>query len=344
MYSSKRARSADGNGAGIRHPPGYLESRQQQFGNPKRFKIRDRRFNVPLHKIKRLRRHGERYFADALRDLSDDRRYAIMGVCALEWQAAISDAIVETHDRIVGRTWREAKRLADARIDDAQASIRDTLLSFKDMGTSLLAAHGDNQPLEPVIQWPELESLVAVAGKLTSTMAADPIAHVTGGWGRFRRYAPRMLRVLEIEAAPVCAHLLKTAHLIRDKTAGHDQPKGFLRKTSKWHRHLKADDIKMWEVAVFFHLRDSFRSGDIWLAHSERFGDQSKSLVPASALPTNTRLAVPLNVDAWLTQKKQEMAETLKTLEPESKVLRCMAMPCQSACQEADTGNERPGC
>ncbi len=44
MYSSKRARSADGNGAGIRHPPGYLESRQQQFGNPKRFKIHDRRF------------------------------------------------------------------------------------------------------------------------------------------------------------------------------------------------------------------------------------------------------------------------------------------------------------
>ncbi len=31
-------------------------------------------------------------------------------------------------------------------------------------------------------------------------------------------------------------------------------------------------------------------------------------------------------------------------LEPESKVLLCIAMPCQSACQEADTGNERPGC
>ena len=130
---------------------------------------------IPLHKIKRLRRHGERYFADALRDLSEDRRYAIMGVCALEWQAAISDALVETHDRIVGRTWREAKRLADTRIDDAQAGIRDTLLSFKDIGASLLAAHGDNQPLEPVIQWPELESLVVVAGKLTSIIAADPI-------------------------------------------------------------------------------------------------------------------------------------------------------------------------
>jgi hypothetical protein len=150
-----------------------------------------------------------------------------MSVCVSEWQAAISDAIVETHDRIVGRTWREAKRLADARTDEAQVSIRETLLFFKDMGTSLLAAHGDNQPLEAAIQWRELESLVTVAGKLTNTMAADPIAHVTGGWGLFRRYAPRMLRVLKIEAAPVCTPLLKAAHLVRDKATGHDHPTGF---------------------------------------------------------------------------------------------------------------------
>jgi hypothetical protein len=38
--------------------------------------------DIPLHKIKRLRRHGERYFADALRDLSDDRRIASWG-CVL---------------------------------------------------------------------------------------------------------------------------------------------------------------------------------------------------------------------------------------------------------------------
>lgn len=105
--------------------------------------------NIPLHKIKRLRRHGERYFADALRDLAEERRYAIMGVCALEWQASIADAVVETHDRI------------------------------------------------------------------------------------------------------------------RDKKTGHDQPTEFLRKTSKWHRHLKVDDVRLWEVAVFFHLRDGFRSGDL---------------------------------------------------------------------------------
>ena len=54
---------------------------------------------VPAHRIARLRRQGERYFAGDLRDISGDRRLAILAVCALEWRSAIADAVVETHDR-----------------------------------------------------------------------------------------------------------------------------------------------------------------------------------------------------------------------------------------------------
>jgi hypothetical protein len=61
---------------------------------------------VPPHQITRLHRQGERYFTDGLRDISSDRRLAILAVCALEWRAAIIDAIVENNDRaaIVART------------------------------------------------------------------------------------------------------------------------------------------------------------------------------------------------------------------------------------------------
>ena len=269
---------------------------------------------LPSHKIKRLRRHGERYFASDLRELFDDKRYAIMAVCVIGWHAAISDALVETHDRIVGRTWREAKRMADARIEGAQSSIKDTLLSFKNMGASLLAAHNDNQSLEQAIEWPDLEDLVATAGKLTGTLTADPIGHVTCGLGRFQRYAARMLRVLEIEAAPVCLPLLKATHLIRDKVAGHGCPTGFLRPKSKWHAHLKTRDPKLWDVAVLFHIRDAFRSRDMWLRHSEKYMDLANTLVPVSALSMSTRLTVPQDVDVWLTQKKEEMTTVLKAL------------------------------
>ena len=37
---------------------------------------------VPPHRIARLRRQGERYFTDGLRDISSDRRLAILTVCA----------------------------------------------------------------------------------------------------------------------------------------------------------------------------------------------------------------------------------------------------------------------
>lgn len=57
---------------------------------------------VPPHRVARLRRQCERYFADCLRDLSADRRRAILAVCVFEWATSTADAVLETHDRIVG--------------------------------------------------------------------------------------------------------------------------------------------------------------------------------------------------------------------------------------------------
>ena len=54
---------------------------------------------VPPHRIARLRRQGERYFTDGLRDISGDRRLAILAVCAVEWRVTIADAVVETVER-----------------------------------------------------------------------------------------------------------------------------------------------------------------------------------------------------------------------------------------------------
>lgn len=126
---------------------------------------------VPPHRIARLRRQGERYFAGDLRDISGDRRLAILAVCVLEWRSALADAIVETHDRIVGKTWREAKSRRDARAEDAKAALKDTLQSFATLGSALLEAHEDRASLEEAVDnaggWLSLKGLVATAAQLT---------------------------------------------------------------------------------------------------------------------------------------------------------------------------------
>ena len=276
--------------------------------------------DIPPHRITRLRRQGERYFADGLRDISGDRRLAILAVCVVEWKAAIADAVVETHDRIVGKTWREARQLCDARIDGAKTTLPQILRSFSGLGTALLEAQNDGASLEHAVAsgpgWTGLKDLVEAATRLTDAMSVDPLVHVVRGYRRFRRYAPRMLRTLEIEAAPVAAPLMAAACLIRDDRDPHHRSVGFVRRKSKWRRLLTArrDDERLWQVAVLFHLRDAFRSGDIWLAHSRRYGDVKRILVPIEAARATARLAVPHAPEDWLADRMTRMETGLLRL------------------------------
>lgn len=277
--------------------------------------------SIPPHQITRLRRQGERYFTDGLQDISSDRRFAILAVCALEWRYSIADAVVETHDRIVGKIWRDAKKICDAQVKDANISLQDTLQSFKCLGAALLEAKGDGTPLDSAIEgacgWHSLGGLVATAAQLSDTMSADPLKHVGQGYHRFRRYAPRMLDALDIKAATVAEPLMSAVNIIRKNKEVAERPITFLRRNSKWHRHINTPNTsshRLWEVAVMSHLRDAFRSGDIWLAHSRRYGDLKQALVPIEAAKTTPRLTVPFDPEEWLNDRKERMAAGLKRL------------------------------
>ena len=231
----------------------------------------------------------------------------------------------------MGKTWREAKKICDAQVDAQKVTIEQTLRSFTELGSALLAARADGSDVNAAIAdhpgWVGVESLIAQSSKLTGALTADPLSHVKQGYRRVRRYAPRMLRALAIEAAPVSAQLLQAADSVSEKAASGARPTGFLRKTSKWHRHLSAepaDDQRLWEVAVLFHLRDAFRSGDIWLAHSKRYADLKQALVPVEAAKSVPRLAVPFDPEIWIRDRKAKMADSLKRL---AKAARNGAIP-----------------
>jgi hypothetical protein len=99
-----------------------------------------------------------------------------------------------------------------------------------------------------------------------------------------------MLRCLKLEAAPVAGPLVAAALSIGEMKGVASPERRFLRPSSKWNRHLRAQgkgDTRLWEVAVLFHLRDAFRSGDVWLAHSRRYGDLKQVLVPMIAAQEN---------------------------------------------------------
>ena len=272
---------------------------------------------IPPHRITRLRRQGERYFADGLRELPDNRRLAILVVCAVEWEMFLADAVVETHDRVVGKTYREAARTCEAQLGDETAAVRESLRAFAELGRALIGARDTGEARDGVIAdgpgWEGLGDLVAKAAALASTAASDPLNHVLGGYSRFRRYTPRMLRTLNIEASPAAEPLLEAVGVLRsDGTA---RPTGFLRPNSKWSRLLRTQsDHRLWETAVLFYLRDAFRAGDVWLARSRRYGDIRKALLSAPGPDADRSLPAPASPHDWLAERRFALDEGLRRL------------------------------
>jgi hypothetical protein len=74
--------------------------------------------DIPIHRIKRLRRQGERFFADGMRDHPLHKRIATIATYLLEWQRNIADAILKSRDKIVGNLFRPSERTKDQQIFD----------------------------------------------------------------------------------------------------------------------------------------------------------------------------------------------------------------------------------
>ncbi|MXY79603.1 MAG: Tn3 family transposase, partial [Chloroflexi bacterium] len=232
---------------------------------------------------------------------------------------SLADAVVETHDRIVGRTYRAAVRTCEAQLGDETAAVREALRSFADLGSALINAKDRGAALDVVIAnrpgWEGLGDLVATAAALANTVASDPLNHVLAGYSRFRRYTPRMLRTLDIEASPVARPLLEAVDVLRNDAT--PRPTGFLRPNSKWSRLLRTQpDHRLWETAVLFHLRDAFRAGDLWLARSRRYGDIRKTLLSVPTVADADRsLPVPVSPQDWLAERKFALDEGLRRLD-----------------------------
>jgi TnpA family transposase len=136
-----------------------------------------------------------------------------------------------------------------------------------------------------------------------------------------------MLRALDICAAPVAAPLMQATKIIAQDQTDAPRQVGFLRRTSKWHRHLNTQDPgdnRLWEVAVLFQVREAFRSGDIWLPHSRRYADLKQALVPIETAKACPRLTMPFEPEIWLDDRKARLEEGMKRL---AKAARAGAIP-----------------
>ncbi len=262
-------------------------------------------------RLAELAREGAQMSVQHLRDLETARRYATLVALAFDTEATLTDQILEQHDRLLGRVFAEARRKHEQRFAAAGKDINDKVRLYALVGHALIDARDGGADayaaIEAVIPWDRYRQSVADADELARPAAFDSLPLIGESHRQVRRYAPRLLETFDFQAAPVARELVEGLEtlrtLYRDRKRGlpADVPLGFIRKS--WEPYVvtaRGIDRPLYELAALTELRNSLRSGDVWVPGSRQFKDFEDYLMPpvqfAQAAETGA-LGIELDAD-----------------------------------------------
>jgi TnpA family transposase len=282
---------------------------------------------VHQNRLLKIAREGGQMAPADLAKFESQRRYATLVALAIESMATITDEIIDLHDRIIGKLFNMAKNKHQQQFQESGKAINDKVLLYGRIGRALLEAklHG-NDPfaaIETVIPWDTFVASVSEAVKLAQPEDFDYLRHLSEGYATLRRYVPEFLNVLKLHAAPTTQSLLDAINVLRIMNEDHvrkiraDAPIEFVK--SRWAKLVITDDgidRRYYELCTLSELKNSLRSGDIWVQGSRQFKDFDEYLLPAERfmslkLKNELPLIAPIDCDRYLHERLSLLEQKL---------------------------------
>jgi len=281
-------------------------------------------------RLAKIAREGAQMTPQHLGDLEPSRRHATIAAVVLENTATVIDDLVEWHDRMIGRLFNRAKRSHDERFAQSGKAINDKVRLYARVGQRLIDARRDGsnafKAIEEVISWAAFTQSVKEAQQLAQPETFDFLHLVSDGYAQIRRYAPALLEALELKAAPAALDVLGAIETLKGMNAVGarklpiDAPTAFIRK--RWEPLVFTEaglDRRSYELCALSELKNSLRSGDIWVEGSRQFRDFDAYLLPLEYFAElKTRdvvpLAVPTDCERYLEERLGLLARELETV------------------------------
>jgi len=295
---------------------------------------------IHRNRLLKLAREGGQMTAQHLRDLEPKRRYATLVAVVLEARATVIDEIVDLHDRIIGSLFNRAKRSHEQQFQQSGKAINEKVRLYWRIGQALLAAKkAGSDPfaaIESVLPWDAFTESVTEAEKLSQPEDFDYLERIGDHYTQIRRYAPALLKVLRLKAAPAAQDILKAVETLKALNADNtrkvpqDAPTSFVKK--RWESLVLTKDgvdRKFYELCVLSELKNALRSGDIWVQGSRQFRDFDEYLLPAQRFAELRRsgglpLAVATDCEPYLEKRLLLLEEQLTNV---NKLAKADALP-----------------
>lgn len=283
---------------------------------------------IHQNRLLKLAREGGQMTAQHLRDLEPLRRYATLMAVILDTRATLIDEVIDLHDRFIGAMFSKAKRHHADRFQESGKAINNKIRLYSCIGRALLEAkrsgHDPFAAIEAIIPWDVFSESIAEAEKLAQPEEFDFLSLIGERFNQLRRYTPTLLEALTMKSAQVASDLLSGIEVLKGmnerqaRKVPDDAPTSFVRK--RWKSLVQTEsglDRRFYKLCVLSELKNSLRSGDIWVQGSRQFKDFEEYLLPASCFTVQREqnklgLAVETDCESFLQNRisllQQEMA------------------------------------
>lgn len=158
--------------------------------------------------------------------------------------------------------------------------------------------------------WDAFAASITEAEKLAQPEDFDFLPRIGESYATLRRYAPELLAILKLRAAPAAKDMLAAVELLRSMNVDNTRkipsnaPIAFIKK--RWARLVFTDDgidRRYYEICVLSELKNSLRAGDLWVQGSRQFKDFDEYLVTAdkfNQLKQSNELPLTITTDCDL--------------------------------------------
>ncbi|WP_127993255.1 Tn3 family transposase (plasmid) [Methylobacterium fujisawaense] len=244
----------------------------------------------------------------------------------LDLERRLTDAALSTADRLIGASFTRGKA---ARERTFVATSRDVgrlmRLLAGTAGAVATAMKENGDALAAIDAAVGLDRLIAAkpqAAEIADVAEEDPLVRAADRWMRLREYGPMLIEAIDFKAARADDRTIAALIALRDlnRSGKRDLPEGTPMPFKKEWRRLVAGadgrlDHRLFEAALFAHLRNNWRSGDLWVERSTHYRRFDSYLLPLDEARTIVApLGLPCDVDAWLAARAERLDRRLKRL------------------------------
>ena len=286
--------------------------------------------SIHQNRLLKIAREGRQMTPADLGKFEQNRRYATLAALVLELQATITDEIIELNDRIIGRLFSQAKRSHEQQFQQSGKEINDKVRLLCRIGQALIQAKQTGSDpfaaIEDIIPWDTFAKSITEAQSLSQSEDFDYLHLIGDHYSQIRRYAPVFLETLQLSAAPAAREIIEAVETLKRLNAANlrkipdDAPTGFVRK--RWKPLVFTDEgvsRRYYELCLLSELKNSLRSGDVWVQGSRQFKDFNEYLLPANRFSElketgNLGLSVDSDCERYLNDRMQLLTQKLETV------------------------------